>query len=187
MGELLRPAGLSAFASSSILSAMELRTFKAVMEALNAHEVRYLLAGGMAVVAHGYGRMTYDIDLVVQLAPDNIIPAFEALGELGFGPRVPVTAEQFADRETRESWIRDKGMTVLNFFSQEHRATTVDVFVQEPFDFDAAYEEALQADAEGIPFRCVDIDRLIAMKEEAARPVDLEDIRHLRMIADDEG
>ena len=62
--------------------------------------------GGMAVVAHGYGRMTADIDLVVQLKRDNILKALEALAALGFHPRAPVKAEQFADEETRKRWIR---------------------------------------------------------------------------------
>ena len=61
---------------------MELSTFKSLMNALNQEQVRRLLVGGMAVVAHGYGRMTFDIDLVIQLSPDNILRAFKALASL---------------------------------------------------------------------------------------------------------
>ena len=75
---------------------MKLATFQSVMESLNRRKVRYLLAGGMAVVAHGYGRMTYDIDLVIRLTPTNVRKAFAALNELGFKPRVPVTPEEFS-------------------------------------------------------------------------------------------
>jgi hypothetical protein len=42
-------------------------------------------------------RLTYDVDLVVQLAPENIKQAFAALAGIGFRPSVPVTGEQFAD------------------------------------------------------------------------------------------
>jgi len=45
---------------------MELRSFEAIVRALNDHRVQFLIVGGMAVVAHGHGRMTHDIDLVVQ-------------------------------------------------------------------------------------------------------------------------
>ena len=166
---------------------MELKTFEAIMQALNRRQVRYLLVGGMAVVAHGYGRLTYDIDLVIQLNRDNIMRAFEALSSLGYRPRVPVTAEEFADDGIRRGWIREKGMTVLNLYSQAHATTTVDIFVQEPFEFDETYEKSVEADVEGVRFRYVDLETLIRMKKKAARPVDLEDIRHLRMIADDEG
>ena len=51
---------------------MKLTTFQCVMDGLEQHNVRFLLVGGMAVVAHGYGRMTYDIDLFIDLTPDNI-------------------------------------------------------------------------------------------------------------------
>jgi hypothetical protein len=164
---------------------VELHTFKAVMDSLNRHKVRNLLVGGMAVVAHGYGRMTFDVDLVVQLDKANVLRAFTALATMGYQPRVPVTAEQFADARMRKQWILEKGMKVLNFWSDHHRSTVVDVFVEEPFDFEATYAKSIEADAEGVPFRYVDIDTLIRMKELAGRPNDLDDIRHLRMLADE--
>ena len=72
--------------------------------------VRYLVAGGLAVNAHGYIRFTKNVDLVVQLVPDNIESAFVALGKLGYRPTVPITAAQLSDPALREGWIRDKGM-----------------------------------------------------------------------------
>ena len=53
-------------------------------------------------------RYIKDVEFVIQLIPDNIIKTFEALATLGYKPLVPITAEQFADQELRESWIRDK-------------------------------------------------------------------------------
>lgn len=162
---------------------MELRSFEAIMEALNRHRVRCLLVGGMAVVAHGHGRMTHDLDLVVKLEKDDILGAFRALAELGYAPRVPVTAEGFADPATRRGWIENKNMTVLNFYSDRFRTTPVDVFVEEPFDFDTAYARAEIAEVEGVTVRYVDIETLIAMKEAAGRPIDLDDARQLRRLA----
>jgi hypothetical protein len=49
-----------------------------------------------AVMAHGYQRTTVDLDLVVQLLPQNLLTALEALRLLGSQPRIPVSAEQFA-------------------------------------------------------------------------------------------
>jgi hypothetical protein len=46
---------------------MELRSVEAVVAALNAAEVRYLIVGGLAVNAHGYQRTTVDLDMVIQL------------------------------------------------------------------------------------------------------------------------
>jgi hypothetical protein len=165
---------------------MKLASFEAVVRALEDAGVRYLVAGGLAVNAHGYLRFTHDVDLVIQLRPDNIIPAFRALASLGYQPRVPVTAEQFADEAQRRQWISEKGMLVLNFHSDRHRETPLDVFVSEPFDFDREYEAIPKQDlAPGLFVRFVSIPTLIAMKEVAGRARDADDIQHLRWIMEE--
>src|SRR5438477_10007848 len=103
-----------------------------ILQALNDAGVRALVVGGLAVNAHGYLRFTNDADLAVELVPENIVRAFAALASLGYQPRVPITATQFADPALRASWIRDKGMKVLQFASDAHRETPIDVFVIEP-------------------------------------------------------
>jgi len=161
---------------------MKLASFEAIVRALNEAGVRYLVAGGLAVNAHGYLRFTKDVDFVVQLAPGNIKQAFAALGVLGYKPLVPVTAEQFADQATREGWIRDKGMQVLQLWSDRHRETSIDLFVREPFPFDEEYAKALIKPLYGsIEVRFVSIPTLIKMKEAAGREQDRIDIEHLRM------
>ena len=82
---------------------MKLESVSAIVEALNGAKVRYLVVGGLAVVAHGYLRFTNDVDLVIQLEPDNIRRTFEALSRLGYRPGVPITAEQFADAGNRHT------------------------------------------------------------------------------------
>lgn len=165
---------------------MKLTSFEALVAALEAAGVRYLIAGGLAVNAHGFLRLTADVDLVVELAPDNIKSAFAALNSIGYRPTVPVTADQFADGAVRESWIRDKGMQVLQFWSDEHRETPVDVFVRELFSFEEEYGRALVKPLYGtIPVRFVSIPALIRMKEAAGRPEDKIDIEYLRMRLED--
>lgn len=166
---------------------MKLASFEAIVRALNEAGVRYLVAGGLAVNAHGYLRFTKDVDFVVQLAPDNIKQAFAALGTLGYKPLAPVTAEQFADQSTREGWIRDKGMQVLQLWSDRHRETSIDLFVREPFPFDEEYAKALIKPLyESIEVRFVSIPTLIKMKEAAGREQDRIDIEHLRMRLEDD-
>ena len=165
---------------------MKLESVSAIVQALNEARVRYLVVGGLAVVAHGYLRFTNDVDMVIQLKPENVLRAFKALEGIGFRPAVPVTAQQFADPGTRDRWIREKGMRVLQFWSDEHRETSVDVFVLEPFDFDGEYESALRKQLlDRFEVRVVDIPTLIAMKEEAGRPEDMVDIKYLRMRMED--
>jgi hypothetical protein len=165
---------------------MKLASFEALVAALGKAGVRYLVAGGLAVNAHGYLRFTRDVDVVVQLVPDNIQRAFSALTTLGYRPLVPITASQFADGALRESWVRDKGMQLLQFWSDAHRETPVDVFVREPSVFDEEYQHALVKPLGAIAVRFVAIPALIHMKEEAGRAQDKIDIEHLRMRLEDD-
>lgn len=163
---------------------MQLIALQTIAQHLARDHVRYLIAGGMAVVAHGYGRMTVDIDLVVKLEPDNIKNAFKALAVAGYRPRVPITPDQFADPSIRAGWIKDKGMVVLNLWSDQFRDTPVDIFVTEPFDFETAYAQALEETLEnGLLLRFVNIPTLLRMKRAAGREKDLDDIRHLEILA----
>ena len=165
---------------------MRVASFEAIAAALRDGGVRYLVAGGLAVNAHGYLRLTYDVDLVIQLIPENIRLAFAALAGLGYRPSVPVTSEQFADPAQRAMWIREKGMQVLNFQSDLHRLVPVDVFIAEPFDFAREFEAAMQGElVPGLIVRFVSIPALIAMKQLANRPRDLDDVEHLRWILEE--
>lgn len=166
---------------------MKLASFEALVAAFENAGVRYLVAGGLAVNAYGYLRFTKDVVFVVQLIPENIERAFAALGKLGYRPMVPITAEQFADAGQREGWIRDKGMQVLQFWSDAHRETPVDMFVREPFVFDEEYQRALVKPLGSIAVRFVSIAALIRMKEEAGRPQDRIDIDYLRMSLENNG
>ena len=166
---------------------MKLASFEAIVRALNDAGVRYLVTGGLAVNAHGYLRFTKDVDFVIQLIPDNVKRVFAALGTLGYKPLAPVTAEQFADPVTREGWIRDKNMQVLQLWSDRHRETSIDVFVYEPFPFEEEYANALIKPLYGaIEVRFVSIPALIRMKEAAGREQDRIDIEHLRMRLEDD-
>lgn len=162
---------------------MKLASFEAVARALNEAEVPFIVVGGLAVISHGYGRQTWDVDLVVRLEPDAIRNAFLAFASLGYRPRVPVTAEGFSDQDQRARWIAEKGMTVLTFASDKHRETPVDVFVAEPFDFQKEHQEALVEEiAPGVPVRILRLPALLELKRRAGRPQDLADVAELRLL-----
>jgi len=164
---------------------MKLSSLEAITAVLEASSVRYLIVGGLAVAAHGHGRATFDVDIVVQLQPDNAARAIKALEGLGYRPTAPVPAAQFAQAEHRASWIRDRNMVVFQLHSDHHPETTIDLFVAEPFDFDREYDRAMVGEIlPGLPVRFVCLDALLEMKASAGRPKDLEDIRQLRLLAD---
>lgn len=181
------PVGVYRSRAGRYSETVNLKSVRAIARALQKADVRCLFVGGIAVVAHGYGRMTYDVDMVLQLEPENVLRGFRALGRLGYVPRVAVTAAQFADAAVRSGWIREKGMRVLNLFSERHRETPIDVFVEEPFNFDEAFAGARCEEIEpGVTMRFVDARRLIVMKRQAGRPKDLDDIEHLSRLLDDD-
>ena len=160
------------------------KAIERVFGALNESGVRYLVVGGVAAVLHGHLRTTGDLDLYVDLAPDNVLRAVAALGRLGFRPRAPVPAAWLADPERRVEWAREKGLTVFSFWSDAVPGLEVDLFVQEPMDFGPAYARAVRVDLDTTWTTVAAIEDLIRMKQASARPIDLADVEALRAIAD---
>jgi len=151
-----------------------------IIKALNEAGVRYLVVGGLAVVAHGHVRFTADVDLVLDFDENNLGRAMEVFAGLGFRPRAPVPLQHFADAQIRQGWIRDKGLTVLSLFSDDHPLTEVDLFVADPLGFDEAYaRRATLAVAPDVDATFVAVDDLIRLKRSAGRPQDLVDAEAL--------
>lgn len=151
-----------------------------ILATLVAAKVRFVVVGGVAVVLQGYPRFTVDLDLVLGFEPANIRAALLALEVLGFTPKAPVTAADFADPEIRHSWIQDKGMTVFSLWSDSFRGTDVDLFVSEPIPFAELEAAATAVPLEVTTVPVASIHHLLRMKEAAGRPRDLEDARVLR-------
>ena len=77
-------------------------------------------------------------------------------------------------------------MQVLQFWSDAHRETPIDMFVHEPFVFDAKCERALLKPLLGsIPVRFVSLSTLIEMKRQVGRLEDLADVEQLSKLADE--
>lgn len=165
------------------VSPMEVRSIEAIVRALNDAKVRYLIVDGLAVNVYGYERLTLDVDLAIGLEQSNIIAGLRALQAIGYEMAIPVSPEQFADRDLRETWRRDKDMIALKLWSDAHRRTPVDVFVYEPFDFDSEYAKARwERVLDALQAPIVSYERLIEMKKSAGRPRDLADIADLTRI-----
>jgi predicted nucleotidyltransferase len=162
---------------------MKKASFDAICQTLQEADVPFIVVGGIAVIHHGYGRLTQDVDLVVRLEKAVIQRAFKALEKIGYRPSVPIRPEDFADPVCRERWKREKGMRVLKFWSDDHRETPIDVFIDEPFDFEKAAREAdIRETSPGIQVRIVALPTLLSMKAAAGRPRDLADIDELNLL-----
>jgi len=121
---------------------MKVASLEAIFRALQEAEARYLVVGGLAVVAHGYVRVTQDLDLVLDLSGESLPCALGALDSLGYRPIVPVALSDFARPELRRDWIENRNMKVFNLISDRFPDVVIDIFVQEPFAFDAEYRMA---------------------------------------------
>lgn len=137
----------------------------------------------MAVVAHGYVRGTKDMDLVFDLAPENLERAVAALSRLGYQPLVPVPFSDYAKAEERRRWVEEMGAVVFQIFSDLHPSVRIDLFLNEPFAFDDVYGRAAWQSVADIPVPFVPLDELLAMKQRAGRPQDLADIHRLSIEA----
>ena len=154
-----------------------------VFRALNKARVKYVVAGGTAVILHGYKRLTEDLDLIVFLEGKNCDKLFGALKSVGYIPKVPVTKEQFKNRNERKKWQREKGMIVFSFVQKGPPFNLIDVFVEYPLRFDLIYKNRLNIKVEDVIIPTVCIDHLIKIKQKAGRAVDLNDIAQLKEIA----
>lgn len=162
---------------------MERHSVDAIVGALNAANVRYLVAGGLAVVAHGYVRFTADVDLIIDLEPANVTRTVTALESLGYRPRAPVAFGEFADPQKRAQWVRDKNLAVFSVYSPQHALTEIDLFVELPLDFETAYRRAIRKEvAPGVVATFIGIEDLRRLKQRAGRPQDLLDLENLKSL-----
>jgi hypothetical protein len=156
--------------------------FEPIFAALENGAVRYVVVGGMATVLHGYARLTADVDLVVDQDPQEALKAIRALTALGFVPRAPVNAEDYANAVTRRAWFDEKGMRVLSLWDPHHPMREVDLFVENPIDFDLLYDRSQLVPLTTTSVRIASIEDLIQLKRLANRPEDQRDIEALQAI-----
>ena len=163
-----------------LFRSMVVSSVETIIRTLNGAGVQYLIVGGLAVNAHGFVRLTRDVDIVLRLEPENATRGLNALLEAGWRLAIPENPEAFADAVTRERWRTEKQMIVLKLWSDEHLRTPIDIFVYEPFDFMAEFAQAEHFEiSPGVSAPVVSLATLLKMKREAGRPQDLEDIKEL--------
>ncbi len=141
-----------------------------VFKFLNAHEVRYVVIGGVAAAIHGVPRATFDVDFLIDATPQNAAALLKAFEEASLGTASLINAEQLLANE----------ITVFN------DRIRIDVQTATPgLTFKDAWTDRVTCDHGGQSFYVASKQHIIQSKEAAARPVDLEDARILRLESDD--
>lgn len=161
----------------------ELSHLEQIFGALNDAQVRYLVVGGLAVIAHGYVRYTNDVNLVLALDEPNVRRAMEVLKSLGYRAKVPVDPLDFANPLTREIWVRDKQMMVFQLVNDRFAREPIDVFAREPFDVASELGDCEWLTV-GTTLKIPVVSKriMLAMKRAAGRPKDRLDIENLEKL-----
>ncbi len=117
-----------------------MQIFKKLFSQLNANHVRYLVVGGVAVNLYGIERATADIDIVLALSKENLHGFIEVAKVLGLKPKIPVRLDDLSDDQKRKEWAEAKNMTVFSLYDPKNSFLILDVFIEEPFDFEEVYK-----------------------------------------------
>lgn len=150
---------------------------------LEAEQVRYLIVGGVAVNLHGAERMTMDVDLMLDLDPENLARFLAVARALRLKPGVlPVTLEQFCDAATVDAGVRDKNMLAFQVRGPALDAPSVDILVRPAVPFDEAYERRLRITLEDVTVSVAAPQDLIRLKSGTGRSIDESDIRALQRL-----
>jgi predicted nucleotidyltransferase len=156
--------------------------FQTIFKELNQIGIDYLVVGGLAVNFHGIPRMTYDIDLMILLEPENILKLVSELTLWGYRPKIPIDPRDLADETKRNSWVHEKGMKALNFYSETLPIGEIDIVINSPIPYEELRSRAIRVELQDEKIPTVSIHDLIELKLRAGRKQDLADVEHLRMV-----
>jgi predicted nucleotidyltransferase len=152
------------------------RVFRAdeIIRVLVENRVDFVVIGGVAVQAHGYIRLTQDLDVIVRPDILNATRLSEALIELEAEVRTGGTLKLTNPHQL----LRAPQVPVLT------RAGPLDVVNVEhvagaPRSYDALQDAALRVNLDGLDVQVAGLSDLIRMKRAAGREHDLADIEAL--------
>lgn len=154
--------------------------YLAIFKAFNRKEIRYVVVGGMAVNFHGIPRVTYDIDLILDLEDKNLKRFLSLMKAWGFRPKIPVNIMDFSDKSKREDWIKNKNMKAFNLVNPGWAISEIDIVIDAPVDYKKAIKNLRYINLQGARIPVISVNNLIRMKRESGRLQDKGDIKSLR-------
>ncbi|MEW6618731.1 MAG: hypothetical protein AB1422_05205 [bacterium] len=152
-----------------------------IIDAFDKAEIKYIIVGGMAVNLHGIPRMTYDLDLLLDLEDENLSKFLNLLKEWGYKPKVPVDIMDFANQEKRNDWIKNKNMKAFNLVNEESIVREIDVIIDSPVSYIQAKNNIKYVKLYHNLVPVIGLNDLIMMKKNTGRKQDEADIRYLEV------
>jgi hypothetical protein len=143
-----------------------------IFAVLDAHQVEYVVIGGIAVQVYGHVRMTNDVDLIPSPTPQNLERLASALGELEARVLNPGNEHLAIDAQM---------LPRATLWQLSTRHGDIDVLHDAPgaSSFPQLRERALLIALGDHTIPIASRDDLIRMKRASGRPVDLADIAAL--------
>jgi predicted nucleotidyltransferase len=152
--------------------------FRALLSALTAHDVKFVIVGGAAATAQGAARLTQDLDVVYDRDPENIRRLAASLAPhrpylRGAPPGLPFVWDE-------RTIAQGLNFTLTTAFGD------LDLFgeITGGGTYATLLPHAVEIDLFGRRCQCLGIDKLIDVKRAAGRPKDLEAIAELETIRD---
>lgn len=154
----------------------------ALLEKLDAHDVEYVIIGGIAVGLHGHARATKDLDIMIEPSPANVERLWAFIEDVD---AEPLALDDFSADELplpfEPASILKGGNWLLHT-----RLGRVDVmqFAEGAPPYTELAERSLLGDLDGLaaPIRVCGLDDLLAMKRAADRAIDRGDVERLEQI-----
>ncbi len=156
--------------------------FLSLFALMNAAQVPYVVVGGLAMLLHGIDRVTGNIDLVIDFAPGPSTDLVTTLINAGYRSFAPVDPALLANEAIREQWRLERGMEVFSLWDSTNRRPTVDVLLARPIPFTKLLSDSVIVTLGAVQIRVASIAHLMDMKQQTARPRDLEDVERLRLL-----
>jgi predicted nucleotidyltransferase len=159
--------------------------YRTIFKNMNEAGVDYIIVGGLAVNFYGVPRMTYDLDLMIDLNPENILKLVSRFSAWGYQPRAPVDPRDLADEKKKIVWIQEKNRKAFSFYHDKEAIGEIDVLIDSPVPYEALRKRARVSDVEGTGVPVVSVQDLIDLKLRAGRQQDLSDAEHLNTILEE--
>jgi predicted nucleotidyltransferase len=149
--------------------------FEGILRSLVESQVRFVLIGGLAMIAQGSASLTRDIDCLYDRNPENIKKVVAALRSSH--PKLRTTGEPVSF-----TWDPDFFRNVLNVTLSTDMG--LDLLAEAPGvdNFEQLWARAEEMRLFGLPVRVASIDDLIRMKTATGRPKDNEHALQLQAL-----
>jgi len=153
--------------------------FARALQTLAQARVEFIVVGGAAATAHGAGRVTQDLNIVYARDPENLERLAAALIPFGPYPRGARAGLPFQwDARTLQMGLD---------FTLETRLGDLNLLgeIVGGGGYAALLPHTMELEVFGIACRCLDLEKLIAVKRAAGRPKDFEAIAELEAILEE--